>query len=107
MSIFLSNELNACEEGQCEDVDTKDLRSAIHEESVSIRQVIKAAFLVIFFNMCLIGFGVIYFMYSTSLDQEQRSRLNDITCSMIGGILIVVLYFIGDLSKNNPHFYYI
>ncbi|XP_002137519.2 uncharacterized protein [Drosophila pseudoobscura] len=74
---------------------------------VSAHRIVMNVFILILFNLTLIAAIVGFYLYTQSNSgKDQQKVLNGVYC--VGAIaLFVVLYQMGDLSKDNPNFYYI
>jgi len=89
---------------------------------------VRGILIIILFNISLVAFAYIFFTYMNTLPEGQRNKIITVLCSTGAIFLVVSLLNLGvrkclnlyvnilskpffshtqDLSKQNPHFYYI
>ncbi|XP_017857806.1 PREDICTED: uncharacterized protein LOC108610294 isoform X3 [Drosophila arizonae] len=97
MAVLTTLSLNTIEEG-----DISNEKSEPPHTSKS-----QGAIVIFTFNAFLLCLGYLIYQYISALDDKKRTKVGNWMCSLVGVVLMIVMYRMGDMSKGNPHFYYI
>ncbi|XP_041452356.1 uncharacterized protein LOC121405542 [Drosophila obscura] len=77
------------------------------EQQPRAYRIVMSVLMLILFNMTLIAVIIGFYMYiQSSSEKDSQSVMNGVYC-VLAIALFVGLYQMGDMSKDNPHFYYI
>ncbi|XP_017953673.1 uncharacterized protein LOC108649167 isoform X2 [Drosophila navojoa] len=106
MTVLTMTSLNTIEEGDASN-EKSEPSHANRANGVSVRSLIKGAIVIFTFNACLLCLGYLIYEYISALDDNKRTKVGNWMCSLVGVVLMIVMHRMGDMSKGNPHFYYI
>ncbi|XP_032589483.1 uncharacterized protein LOC26527175 isoform X2 [Drosophila mojavensis] len=106
MAVLTMLSLNTIEEGDISN-ERSEPSHTNRANGISMRSVIKGAIVIFTFNACLLCLGYLIYQYVSALDDKKRTKVGNWMCSLVGVVLMIVMYRMGDMSKGNPHFYYI
>ncbi|KAL7730193.1 hypothetical protein ACLKA6_016472 [Drosophila palustris] len=107
MNKLSVNSLENCELGNIAVEDKSAHPASSRQQCVSTPILVRGILIIILFNICLVACFYLFYIYINTLQMDQRNKLNTAFCSIAAILLCVSLLNLGDLSKNNPNFYYI
>ncbi|BFF91043.1 uncharacterized protein DMAD_09420 [Drosophila madeirensis] len=86
---------------------TKDLQDDEEQARPRAYRIVMSVLMLILFNLTLVAVIVGFYLYIQSCsEKDSRSVMNGVY-GVFAIALFVALYQMGDLSKDNPNFYYI